>query len=423
MKCSKKLDSRVRGVLFLLSLTFYVILIIFVFNFGQEKPEKSHADVFPKNSTISFCASENILEWEEFSSVEGESSEEYGEVKATSSKIGRCEPIVYEIPMQFFCGGGGAKGLDAWEIHAPAIMFLGAEAPFDSLVQVNNPDGLVAFRNAAELIMDEEDYYTNMPPARHLLDSSPLQDELKDDPFEMHFSAGGEYWQEIPFDARPDLPRHQSICGDVVNPGYFNVGGTNTLEEEMTHSVSPPGLMKLPDRNFPGLMCNSPDTRYIDLSANETVLLCPKSVYCPPECLEIGCDYKTAMFVDAPLGSTEICRKGDCGIRYWEAGKILTAPPTWANDMYPDVKPQYIENDYLVGKPAPDDAEMLPVVITTPCAARKGCTIYEGLCHWDISIWQHVYDLEQMFTYPEYETKKWETPYWEEVEQELKDRG
>jgi len=239
----------------------------------------------------------------------------------------------------------------------------------------------------------------------------------------MHFTAGGR-WQEVSFDSVPEAPRHKSVCPEVVNQGWFNVGGTNNLEEEMVLSVSPPGLMDLPSRNFPGLMCGSSDTR--NVAPGCTVLLCPnRRVTCPEIPCGGICPVVGYVNVDAPLGSTERCETGYCGIRYWEAGKILTAPPPWAEIMQPDLPDDILENDYLVANPLfPEHGEKLPVVITTPSKVKINpgdCEHYRN-SRWDVSIWQHVYDLEEMFTYPAYPMKIPIDDYWDGIEEEMRER-
>ena len=423
MKVHRRKDNKKKGILFFIGLILYVVFAIFVFDFNQETHESSNAHGLKQKEVLGSCSSEHVLNWQEVSDIDIEDFTDIeSEVMGRGAKRGECGPVYY-IPQQFFCGGGGSYGVHEWEIYNPAVMFLGAEEPYDNLVLTSNPDRLIAWRNAAELIMDEEDYYINMPPPRELLDSTPLADALKEEPFEMHFTAGGR-WQEVDFDSVPDAPRHQSICPGVVNQGWFNVGGTNRLEEELVLSVSPPGLMDLPSRNFPGLMCEGQYTR--DVNPGCTVLLCPnRRVTCPEIPCEGFCPVVGPVNVDAPLGSTERCEEGDCGIRYWEAGKILTAPPPWAEIMQPNLHPNYLENDYLVANPLfPEFDEKLPVVITTPSRVRlepSDCDWYED-SRWDVSIWQHVYDLEEMFTYPGYPMKIPIDDYWDGIEAEMGQR-
>ncbi len=406
-----------KSFLLLLGLLTYVFSVIFLFN--ADYSLNIYANVTPKDSSMEVLGRDTAIEWGQVV-LQGEAKESEP-IALASGKVGRCDQHVTKLPLQLFCSGARPDGFDAWRIYAPAVLFAGAEAPYDNLVQVNNPSGQVAFRNAAEILDHQNDYFINMPPGSEFLDSTILSKENKKKPFEMHFgiTARPNIYQERPSKLEFDS-LEKSRCPGVVNGGEFNVSGSNWLQEEMTDSVSPPGLMALGSRNYTGMICGAqPRTKEINLSTNESFLLCPRGninctcLYCPPPIY-------TVFLVDAPLGSGEICNTSDCAIRYWEAGRILTNPPLEnvlpdEYKLYPDALPDFLkENDYIV-----ED----PVILTTPCRAKIGCQEYYGPCIWDISIWQHVYEIEQIFTYPDYEEKKELEEYWEEVEKELKRRG
>ncbi len=409
-----KMSNNKKSILFLFGLLSYVLIVI-SFSNTENFVETSYANVASQGCLMEVLGRDTTIEWGQIAAEEKNDSQTFLQSTLAGGKVGRCAPVVHKLPLQLFCGSTPPGNIDAWRIRAPAVLFAGAEAPFDNLVQVNNPTGQVAFRNAAEIIDPQNDYLITQPPPEELK-QQPVGDGIKKNPFQMHFAIqkANVHTEDLKFDSL-----EKSICPHVVNGGQFNVRASNLLQEDLTLSVSPPGLMAFGDRDYTGMICGSSRAHRIDLNANESFLLCPKgSVACP--CLSCPPPIQTIFLMDAPLGSGEICKgnASDCATRYWEAGRILTNPPIPDMEeykLYPEALGDYErENDYIV-----DD----PIILTTPCVARIGCLIYEGPCIWDVSIWQHVYDLEQIFTYPGYEQKKEKDVYWEEVERELKRRG
>lgn len=408
------------GILFLSGCFFYVTYLMFFFHFDNEIFELSSVDNYGS------CLIDSVERVEDFdfdnfeineSFEEGEEFEDIDLEVLGSSTVrcpyrriverGRCE-YVTEVKEQLFCGGGYHHPIIRRTIFAPAYMFTGAEAPFDNLVQVNNPARRVAYRNASELIDPENDYYITQPPLNHFRDKV-LGDNIKKNPFQMD-------WGFAPSQPLVDHPRRiefdsdgMSICPSVVNDGKFNVTPTNVLEEDMVVSFIPPNSMELPQRKYTGGICGSDRVRWLDLCdlfwLSQKPPLCTLPAGCPPW----GCESRP-FWVDAVLGSGEKCHVGECGVRYWEAARILTAPPSRARNLYPVwLNANQIENDFIV-----DD----PVIITSPCFAILG-GYYAGPCLWDLSTWQHVYSMEQIFTYPGYYGTMSEDEYWLGVADEI----
>ncbi len=364
---------------------------------------------------------ENVEVYEEEGEVLGETSVEDFMEFLREFMVGSCDAYLEIDDPQLFCGGsgGGSSGdMKVAQIWAPDIMFLGAAAPYDNLVLTSNPRGSTAFRNASETINPDFDYYIHMPPnppGGSLLESEILSEEEKKDPFWMHYEAAGSL-SEVPFDVHPD---EKSKCPDVVNGGEFNVKGGNNLEKELIESFTPPGRMTLGDRDVSARLCR--EDRVIELDEDESFLLCNEGILqALKECATKfsfldKCDGVGDLVIDGPLGSGEICNEGDCAIRHVEAGRILSSPPLWTEDLYPQsLSKEEKENDYIV-----DD----PVIITTPCYLRAGCQLCATRCIWDISTWQHHFQQEQMYTYPGFENAMEEDLYWELVEDEIRWRG
>jgi len=432
----KEMKNRKKAVVFLVSLFVYAFLLLFIFYENKEVAELSFVES-PKASyqedLVAMVDSFEHIDAMEIEEIEETVDKVSAEDKEAEVKglgdfierlrrffVGSCDDPAYEIfEPQLFCGWG--EGVDAEDVRiaqiwAPDVLFVGAEAPFDNLVQINNPRGSTAFRNASEIINPDFDYYISMPPnhpSAPLLDSVPLPDDDRFEPYDMHYEAAGSL-NEIPFDVHPE---EKSLCPEVVNAGEFNVKGSNNLQKELTDSYTPPGLMELGDREISVDLCR--EDRVIKLDEDESFLLCNEGFLDVIRCgarfsLRNNCDGIGDLVIDAPLGSGEICNEDDCSIRYSEAARILSSPPTWTKDMYPSISREEKENDYIV-----DD----PVIVTTPCYVRVDCQVCPTRCIWDISMWQHIFKLEKMYTYPGYENAMDEDSYWEAVEDELKYRG
>jgi hypothetical protein len=98
-----------------------------------------------------------------------------------------------------------------------------------------------------------------------------------------------------------------------------------------------------------------------------------------------------------------------------EAGRLLTSPPTLTEELYPSsLTKEEKQGDYIV-----DD----PVLLTTPCYVRVDCKLCLTKCIWDLSMWQHLYDLEKVFTYPGHKKVMEFDEYWDGVEDEIRIRG
>lgn len=358
--------------------------------------------------------------------AEGSGELDDGEVKGVLREfvMGSCDAVIGIEEPQLFCGDGGAQQsnveMTLAEIFAPDILFLGAAAPFDNLVLTNNPRGATAFRNASEIINPESDYLIKKPPfpEGHPLDPREpmLEEEMQDEPFLMHYDAAGTT-TEVDFDT---YPGEKSLCPEVVNDGRFNVKGSNQIQDDLTRSFTPPGTMDLADRDVPANICRD-DVRTIHLNEDESFLLCSEGFWSALGCSVIDtirgpdCEDIMGVVVDGPHGSGEICNEEDCTIRYHEAGRILTSPPSHTRELYPQsISAQDKEDDYIV-----DD----PVIITTPCKVRVGCRVCLTKCLWDISTWNHIYELEQSFTYPGFRNTMSADDYWWFVENEIKVRS
>ena len=434
----KERKNRRNAIVLLASLFVYAFLLLFIFVENDEAIESSSVESSKASYQTDLVAMMDNVERIDMMDVEEvEDVEEIVEILTEETEgdvegirdfidwirkffVGSCDDPAYEIfEPQLFCGwseGIDAEDVKIAQIWAPDVLFVGAAAPFDNLVQTNNPRGLTAFRNASEIINPDFDYYINMPPnhpSAPLLDSVPLPDDDKFEPYEMHYESAGAL-NEVPFDVHPE---EESLCPDVVNAGEFNVKGSNNLQKELTDSYTPPDLMELGDRKISADLCR--EDRVIELDEDESFLLCNEGflqvLQCGPQfSFRDNCDGIGDLVIDAPLGSGEVCNEDDCSVRYSEAARILSSPPTWTKEMYPSISGEEKENDYIV-----DD----PVIITTPCYVRVDCQVCPTRCIWDISMWQHLFQLEKMYTYPGYENAMDEDFYWKAVEEEIKYRG
>ena len=263
----KNKNEKKFGIILLVGLFAYAFLLIFLVNTGDVSVEhsetKAQTDLVGMVNTFEYREIEKLevekeIEEVKTMSVLGEDSE--GEVKGLPWNswdeftdylrdffVGSCDALHKIDEAQLFCGGSGlSKTADIRiaQIWAPDIMFVGAAAPFDNLVLTHNPRGDTAFRNSSEIINPDFDYYINMPPnnpSAPILDSVPLPDKDKFEPYEMHYEAAGTL-NTIPNDVHPE---EKSRCPKVVNAGEFNVKGSNNLQKELTDSITPPGVMKL----------------------------------------------------------------------------------------------------------------------------------------------------------------------------------
>ncbi len=414
-----KNDNVKKGTLLLLSMCIYAFFLIFVFNEKSISVEQKNVEV-----KTELVAVKNDFEYREIRELENvevlkENLDDEGEVEGIIDRLmGTCGSKFSIEEPQLFCGGSGLPKnaeIVIAEIYAPAVLFAGAEKPFDNLVQTNNPEGATAFRNAAETIHAENDYLIKQPPLPSSREQT-LSEQDAYEPFGMHFGVMGNV-SKVDFDSQ-----EESKCPDVVNRGEFNVKNTNVLQDDLTRTFTPPGVMALGDRDYSGRLCRE-ENRKIELTKDESFLLCSEGVldilknfFCERlPTFKDKCDGLEGIVIDAPLGSGEVCNEEDCGIRYWEASRINSSPPTYTRDLYPAfLEDSEKEDDYIV-----DDL----VVLTTPCKVRVDCKLCETKCYWDISVWQHIYDLEQSFTYPGFENRMKEDEYWQKVEVELKKRG
>lgn len=412
-----------RGSLFLLfALVFYGFILVAIFYHNENSVEYSKAEY--QANLIDLVEEINTKEINNFENVEvvDEVSTDEGEVKGWWRKfvMGRCDAHFGIDEPQLFCGGSGGQTsakVRLAEVFAPDILFIGAGAPFDNLVLTSNPPGRVSFRNASEVINPESDYLINQPP----LPSSRanlLGDRQKHETFDMHYETVGVI-TEVEFDT---FPGEKSLCPQVVNDGRFNVKGSNNVQIDATGMVTAPSMVQdgLGDRDVAARLCRE-DVRTIRLNEDESFLLCSEGFWAGLGCDIIetlkgpSCEDIYGVVIDAPLGSGEVCNENDCSIRYKEAGRLLTSPPPWADKLYPGaLSGSEREKDYII-----DD----PVILETPCKVRIECKVCLTKCIWDISIWQHIYDLEKTYTYPGFKNAMSEDQYWKGVEDEIKIRA
>ena len=425
-------NKKAKAVFLLISLFLYASLLVFAFS-DREKTEKQYIQSTESQSValaydLEYRKIEELVEIEAFEddveiiSVEDEDGEVQGWWRRFL--MGRCDAVLGIEDPQLFCGSkGGQKSnvkITLAEVFAPDILFLGAAAPFDNIVLTSNPPGRVAFRNASEIIDPDLDYLIQKPPfpEGHPLDPKAimLEEEMQKEPFLMHYEAVGTI-TEVDFDT---YPGEKSLCPEVVNDGRFNVKGSNYIQDDLTKSLTPPGVMALGDRDVPADLCRD-DVRQIHLNEDESFLLCSEGFWAGLGCSVIDtirgpdCDDIMGIVVDGPLGSGEVCNEPDCTVRYTEAGRILTSPPSYTRHLYPQsLSGQQKEDDYIV-----DD----PVILTTPCKVRVGCRVCLTKCIWDISVWNHHYELEKFFTYPGFRNAMEPDEYWSGVEDEIKIRS
>ncbi len=433
--------NKQRAFLFLVGMFTYCLLLVLLFyrsdtsvsysSHSSFRDQQEFAEVINNLEYQMIEKTDENLELDDAEIVEMvrandfDEEEEDGEVKGLLREfvMGRCDAVIGIEEPQLFCGEDGTVETDVEvtlaEVFAPDILFLGAAAPFDNLVLTSNPAGRTAFRNASEIINPESDYLIKKPPfpEGHELDprAPMLEEEMQDEPFLMHYDAAGTL-TEVDFDT---YPGEESLCPEVVNDGRFNVKGSNQIQDDLTRSFTPPGVMALADRDVPANICRD-DVRTIHLNEDESFLLCSEGFWAGWGCSIIetfrgpDCDDIMGIVIDGPHGSGEICNEEDCSIRYHEGGRILTSPPSETRDLYPDISAQDKEDDYIV-----DD----PVIITTPCKVRVGCKICLTKCLWDVSTWNHVYELEKTYTYPGFPNAMNPNEYWRGVEDEIKVRS
>ncbi len=424
MKLGKNENIK-KGILFFLGFCLYGFFAIFVF--GSKNISVSYSEPDSKSELRAIKTDFEYREVVELVEVEKKEEIVQEEVKGVSSnqKPGDCGSKFSIEKPQLFCGTSDISEnaeIVIAEIHAPAVLFAGAEAPFDNLVQTNNPEGNMAFRNASEMINADNDYLIKLPPLPSSQENV-LPEEDAYERFGMHFGVVGNV-SKVDFDSKD-----KSKCPEVVNKGEFNVKNANALQDDLTRTFTPPGVMELGNRDYSGQLCKD-ETHKIDLTEDESKLLCTEGVWKKIEnffCEKLPtfkdkCDGLEGIVIDAPLGSGEVCNEEDCTVRYWESARINTSPPTQTRDLYPDfLEDSQKEEDYIV-----DDL----LILTTPCKVRVDCKICETKCYWDISAWKHVFELEQAYTPPGVEGR-WEDDdestafekYVDPFEKELKRRG
>lgn len=338
--------------------------------------------------------------------------------------VGTCEDSAYEIvDPQLFCGAEGLSGseeIKIAQIWSVDIKSVGSATGFDNLLLTHNPRGLTAWRNDSDAIMEEFDYDVKMPPNESLRDSVKLSEDERFEHYEMHYEAAGVL-NEIPYDVHPE---EKSLCPDILNPGHFNVKGSNNLEKELTDTISPPGLMTLGNRSLPVNLCEEPFFRE-DFDEDDTFLLCNEGFFDILKCtfqnilrFRDTCPEIGGVFVDATLGSGQICNEEDCSSRYWEAGRELASPPTWMEQIHhPSMTKEEKENDYSSNHP--DET----VIFTTPCYLRIDCEICTTKCFWDVSMLKHIFEQESKYTYPGFKNAPEVEDYLRAIVDEIKYRG
>ncbi len=461
MKKAEK-DKKWKDLLLLFSLVFYCSALVFVFK-GQNQNYVVSDDL--RSSTSSYTAN---LDYVRVEGVEERDIEKAIEQEMTSEDFDKDDEDVLgfstlscdinlgiEEP-QLFCELEGLSGGDSYydievsegvdiqiaEIYAPAALFAGSRAPYDNLVQINNPDSRVAFRNANEIIDPEFEFLMRQPPleefvsADHLsggVDMQTGETGLDQDDFGMHAKPSGlvDDYSKIPFDLHVEA--EQSVCPEVVNDGRFNVVKSNDIGRDLSYQVTPPGHMDFEEKRENTEFCNESPKNIIELSKENSVLLCTESfwnkvfhtfkgVFTSPITDEEGNligKNKTwnleGILIDAPFGSANECNEESCSIRYLEAARLRTSAPHHADKLYPSfVPPEERDEDYLVAD---------PFFLTTPCQVRVDHRLHNTRCYWDLSAWQHHFKLEEVFTYPGFEHKMEEEDYWAAVEAELKGTG
>jgi len=407
----KEVGNRKKAVTLLVSLFLYAFVLIFVFyeeeSFVTQGTVEVKADLGVKNGF-------EYREVVELEGVEILENLDYTEgVMGVSSgrKPGECGSRFSIERPQLFCDTSdilqNAEVVIA-EIYAPAKMFSGSDRPLTNVVQINDrsvsdeDERPLASRNAAETIHSENDFASRMPPGDPSFDDA-LAEEDKKEAFGMHFGVVGNL-SKVDFHST-----HKSDCPEVVNRGEFNVKNSNVLQDDLTRLATPPGLMSLGDRDYSGRLCREP-TRQYDFTEDESDLLCTEGVltrirnfFCENlPTFRDRCDGLEGIVIDAPLGSTEVCNEEDCSIRYWESARLITSPPTDTQNMYPAfLSDSEKREDFMV-----DDL----VVFTTPCKVRVDCKICETKCYWDVSIWQHIFATEEVYSTPDEDN--WDNDDW-----------
>jgi hypothetical protein len=210
------------------------------------------------------------------------------------------------------------------------------------------------------------------------------------------------------------------------------------MSDELVDSVTPPG-MELKDRSFAD-SCKSSSglSGAINLTKAESELLCVdvlsyfqwqfrpvanfdwlkwlSCTVCQATSGLTGSSWEVwdkfelvGIWVDAPFGSSKGCNEEDCSTRYTEAGQLIATPPSESQSIIP----AYAKNseDYVV-----NDSKIL----TTTCVAMiNGSQMVETKCLWDISVWQHMYQIEAGFDQPGDPNFIDNAEYWKRVEKEI----
>jgi hypothetical protein len=456
MKLGRHSDKK-KAFLLLLGLTTYCFFMILVFNFGDVFQNSRKNEVF-------FEGSLSEIEYRRVEEVEKVEAKVIGAETVNEAKVvGSCDAFLggsISAP-QFFCPGENmspdvefrdenltsdqktalnqqddddettikvSKNAEIVlvEIYAPSSLFAGSLAPFDNVVRINNPEGRVAFRNAAEMVNPEFDYLANMPPGFGDERFEEFGEGVDMEPFKMHYKASEdvEGVEQFVFDSN-----EESLCPDVVNKGSFNARQSNALSQDLTRSISPPDLVNFDDRQETGFCKDFNSVYTIDLEEEHSFLLCQETegqqffrdlvgsfkiignlFGSPSQTFDFG-----GVVIDAAFGSAENCNEEDCSIRYFEAGRLMLSPPTMSEDLYPASVLETAEeediNDYLVSD---------PIILTTPCKVRIDSREVSTRCIWDLSAWSHLFHLDEIFTYPGFENKYSKMEYFEAMKRELK---
>jgi hypothetical protein len=444
------INKKCGGLLLLFSLIMYCFLLIFIFkgenqDYLKNNDFRGHSHLSTTN--LDYVRLEGVEEKKIAIERDLESFNECSDVLGTSQ---RCEIKKGIEQPQLFCTHSSVVGeyntdgievpknaeIRVVEIHAPAALFAGSRAPYDNLVQINNPDNRLAFRNANEIIDPEFEFLMRQPPIEGFggdLDVETGDTEIDKENFGMHAKASGEADGYVKFSFDVDFEAEKSVCPEVVNDGRFNVVKSNDIGKDLAYQVTPPELMDFTQKRENEEFCHEIPKKVIELDKENSFLLCNESfldkffnfwkgIWTTPRYNDDGniIGHKkgwniSGILVDAQFGSVNECNEESCSIRYLEAARLMTSPPNYTDNMYPSfVPPEDRDEDYLVSD---------PVFLTTPCKIRVDHQLHDTKCYWDLSAWQHHFKLEETFTYPGFKNKIDEENYWKAVEAELKGTG